>query len=348
MIILCSALAFASRYIGSAVLLTVFLSLLILQRQPFAKKVRDAFVYGALASGPMVLYMIRNYLLTGSTSNRTFRIHLVDAERVRQLLDVIFSWITPNIQSHWLEVQILAALFIFLLFYARRQIRVHHKEKSGAPYFILVLLIFAVSYLLLVVISLSFFDAHTRLDDRILSPIYITILLAGMVAVGGMLNKVWHLILPITLLIFGLICPLPYMVRQSNEILLVMRNSGAGFSSPAWRNSQLIQWLNGQEDDPIIVTNQAMVVHYLTKIPAYQLPERFDPVKAEVRPEYEQQMRVLRTLLKEPHSFMVLFERRDLSIPADADLIKGLELLFKASDGWVYVSAEKGDSIPSP
>ena len=347
-IIICSALAFVSRYIGSAVLLTVFLSLLIFQRRPFLKKVREVFVFGTLASGPMVLYMIRNFLLTGATSNRTFRIHLIDMDRIRQFLDVIFSWITPNIQSHWLEIFTLAALSAFLLIYSWRQIRVHSEEKYGAPYLILILQLFAVSYVLLLVISLSFFDAHTRFDDRILSPIYIAILLAGLVAVGGMLKKVWHLILPVTLLILGLTGPLPYMVRQSNEMLLVMRNSGAGFSSLGWRNSQLVQWINSLDEDPIIITNQAMVVRYLTKIPAYQVPERFDPVKAEIRPDYMQQMQSIRAHLMEPNSFMALFERHDLSVPADDDITKGLELIFTATDGWVYVSKERGDSLPSP
>jgi len=71
-------------------------------------------------------------------------------------------------------------------------------------------------------------------------------------------------------------------------------------------------------------------------------------VKAEVRPDYMQQMQSIHTLLMEPHSFMVLFEQRDLSIPADVDLIEGLELIFTATDGWVYASREMGDSLPSP
>ena len=78
------------------------------------------------------------------------------------------------------------------------------------------------------------------------------------------------------------------------------------------------------------------------------MPERFDPVKAEVRPDYILQMQSIRMLLNEPHSFMVLFERRDLSMPADADLVEDLELIFTATDGWVYTSKGRGDSLPSP
>jgi hypothetical protein len=344
----CSALAVLSRYAGTAVPLTGFVCLLILKRKPLASKIRPALAFISLSIGPVLLWMGRNFLLTGSASNRTFVFHPIDTDNIRQILGVIFSWITPDIHSHWLEAVGLTALFVFVFAYAWQQIWFRCDLDCWAPYLIIVLQLFAISYVFLLLVSLSFFDASTRMDDRILAPLFLTGLLALMVAVGHMLKKAWHLILPVTLLIIGLIGPLPYMVRQSNEMLLVMRNSGAGFSSPAWRNSQLIQWINSQEDDPIIVTNQAMAVRYLTKIPAYQVPERFDPVKAEVRPDYILQMQSIRMLLNEPHSFMVLFERRDLSMPADADLVEDLELIFTATDGWVYTSKGRGDSLPSP
>ena len=344
----CSALAVLSRYAGMAVPITGVICLLILSRKPLSIKIRSALAFISLSVGPMLLWMGRNYHLTGFTSNRTFVFHPIDLGKIRQILNVIFSWITPDIHSHWLEALGLITLFVFVFAYAWWQIWFRCERDCWAPYLIVVLQLFVVSYVLLLIVSLSFFDAATRVDDRILSPVFIAGLLALMVAVGHMLKKVWHLILPIALLLAGLIGPLPYMLRESNQTLLAIRNYGAGFSSLEWRNSHLVQWINSMEEDPIIITNQAMAVRYLTKIPAYQVPERFDPVKGEVRPDYKQQMQSIRMLLNEPHSFMVLFERRDISTPSDADLVEGLELIFSATDGWVYVSAEKGDSLPSP
>ena len=343
-----SALAVLSRYAGTAVPLTGFICLLILKRKPLSSKIRPALAYISLSMGPMLLWMGRNFLLTGSASNRTFVFHPIDTDNIRQILDVIFSWITPDIHSHWLEALGLTALFVSLFAFAWRQIWFRCELDCWAPYLIIVLELFAVSYVFLLLVSLSFFDASTRIDDRILAPFFLAGLLAIMVTVGQMMKKIWHFILPISLILAGLIGPLPHMLRQSNQTLLAIRNTGAGFSSVEWRNSQLVQWINSLDEDPIIITNQAMAVRYLTKIPAYQVPERLDPVKAEVRPDYMQQMQSIRTLLIEPHSFMVLFERRDLSTPADADLIEGLELIFTATDGWVYVSKEMGDSLPSP
>jgi len=250
-----SALAVLSRYAGTAVPLTGFICLLILKRKPLASKIRPALAFISLSIGPMLLWMGRNYLLTGSASNRTFVFHPIDTDNIRQILGVIFSWITPDIHSHWLEAVGLTALFVFVFAYAWRQIWFRCDLDCWAPYLIVVLQLFAVSYVFLLLISLSFFDASTRMDDRILAPLFLTGLLALMVAVGHMQKKVWHLILPISLLLAGLIGPLPYMLRQSNQTLLAIRNYGAGFSSLEWRDSQLVQWINSLEEDPIIITN---------------------------------------------------------------------------------------------
>jgi hypothetical protein len=47
-------------------------------------------------------------------------------------------------------------------------------------------------------------------------------------------------------------------------------------------------------------------------------------------------------LLDEAHSFMVIFERRDISMPSDADLVEGLQLIFTATDGWIYALPGEG------
>jgi hypothetical protein len=161
-------------------------------------------------------------------------------------------------------------------------------------------------------------------------------------------KRVGQFIIPVGFLVILFIGPLPYMLQQTNQMLTNIKRSGSGFTSQAWMTSPLIQWIRDSDSELVIITNQAMAVNFLTDIPAYQIPERFDPVKEEVRPDYILQMQSIRMLLDEAHSFMVIFERRDISMPSDADLVEGLQLIFTATDGWVYASQERGDSLPSP
>jgi len=346
--VLFSALAYLSRYSGIAVLAASFLSLLILGKRSFKAKVRDAFVFVGLTSLPMLLWMVRNKLLTGSTTNRGLYIHLINSDTLRQFLDTIFYWFSPKLHSHWLEVVLLSLVFVISAAFAWRQIRRHCETDCRAPYLAIILLIFSVVYVVFLMVSLSFFDASTRISNRILSPLFLAYVLIVLLTMSYSVKRVGQFIIPLGFLVILFIGPLPYMLQQTNQMLTNIKRSGSGFTSQAWMTSPLIQWIRDSDSELVIITNQAMAVNFLTDIPAYQLPERFDPVKAEVRPEYGQQMQGLRTLLKEPHSFMVLFEQRDLSIPADADLIEGLELIFTATDGWVYIYKERGDSFPLP
>jgi len=346
LIVLFSALAYLSRYSGAAVLLTGFLSLLTLGKRSLKVKARDAFVFIGLASLPMVLWMIRNVLLTGSTTNRGLHLHLINSDTLRQFLDTIFYWFSPKLHSHWLEVALLSLLFVIFAAFAWRETRRHCEADCRAPYLAIILLIFSVVYVVFLMVSLSLFDASTRISNRILSPLFLAFVFIVMLTMSYSARRMWKFIFPSVFLIILIIGPLPYMLQQTDQMLTTIQRSGSGFTSQTWMTSPLIQWIRDLDNEATIIANQAMAVNFLTDIPAYQIPERFDPVKAEVRPEYEQQLQALHTLLKEPHSFMVLFERRDLSIPADADLIEGLELLFKTSDGWVYISAEKDDSLP--
>lgn len=346
--VLFSALAYLSRYSGIAVLAAIFLSLLTLGMRSFKVKVRDAFVFMGLASLPMLLWMVRNMLLTGSTTNRGLNIHLINADTARQFLDVIFYWFSPKLYSHWLEVALIFFLFVFFAALAWKEIRHHCEADCRAPYLAIILLIFSVVYVVFLMVSLSFFDASTRISNRILSPLFLAFVFIVMLTISYSARRMWKFIFPAVFLILLFIGPLPYMLQQTDQMLTTIQRAGSGFSSHAWMSSPLIQWIRDSDTESVIITNQAMAVNFITENPAYQIPERFDPVKAEVRPEYEQQMRSLRTLLKGPHSFMVLFERRDLSIPADADLVEGLELIFTATDGSVYALKGRGDSLQSP
>ena len=346
--VLLSALAYLSRYSGAAVLLAGFLSLLTLGKRSLKVKARDAFVFIALASLPMLLWMVRNMLLTGSTTNRGLSIHLINSDTLRQFLDTIFYWFSPKLHSHWLEVALLTLVFVISAAFAWRQIRRHCETDCRAPYLAIILLVFSVVYVVFLMVSLSFFDASTRVSNRILSPLFLAFVLVVVLTMSYSTRRVAQLIIPAVFLAILFIGPLPYMLQQTNQMLTNIQRSGSGFTSQAWMTSPLIQWIRDSDSELVIITNQAMAVNFLTDIPAHQIPERFDPVKEEVRPDYMQQMQSIRMLLTEPQSFMVLFERRDLSMPTDADLVEGLELIFTATDGWVYASREMGDSLPSP
>lgn len=346
--ILFSALAYLSRYSGAAVLLACFLSLLTLSKRSFKVKIRDAFVFIGLASLPMLLWMVRNMLLTGSTTNREINIHLINSDAMRQFLDVIFYWFSPKLHSHWLEVALLSLVFIISTAFAWREIRRRCEADCRAPYLAIILLIFSVVYVVFLMVSLSFFDASTRISNRILSPLFLAFVLVVMLTMSYSTRRVGQLIIPVALLALLFIGSLPYMIQQTNQMLTTIQRSGSGFTSRAWRSSSSIRWISDSDSEPVIITNQAMAVNFLTDIPAYQIPERFDPVKSEERPGYDLEIERLSILLQEPNSFLVLFNRTDFSSPSSTELMESLQLVFKAADGSVYRNPDNVEPLTSP
>lgn len=112
--------------------------------------------------------------------------------------------------------------------------------------------------------------------------------------------------------------------------------------------SPLIQWLRDLDNESTIVTNQAMAVYFLTEIPAYQIPERFDPVKSEERLGYDLEIESLGILLQEPNSYLVLFESSDSTSPSSIDLFENLQLVLATEDGRVYLTPEVVETQSSP
>jgi hypothetical protein len=195
-------------------------------------------------------------------------------------------------------------------------------------------------YLLQVLVSLSFFDASTRIDDRILSPVFVSMMMSIFFLFYSTNNLRIRLIFItgfIALLAFG---PLPSRWSETQEMISSMQLNGAGFTSKHWRNSEIINWIQKQEDDATIITNQAMVVNFLTGYPAIQVPERWDPVKDQIREDYQYEIDQMLAQLETPNAYLVLFERQDLSIPQDQAWTESLSILYDSPEGIIYYSSD--------
>ncbi len=331
------SLAYLTRYTGIALPAACVLSMIALGTKGWKRRLQDILIFSGISIFLIGSWLLRNIALTGSATNRTLSYHPIDFEMLRDFFDYIAAWFMPEEQSTRLVAIAFVAILILLCSVAYLRIRRSHGPARSAPMFTIILVIYLVLYLLMMFISFSFFDASTRLDDRILSPVFIAGALAILITLGYLLPgkaQALTLIGFIALWFFG---PLAGMWQQSKESLTSIRDEGGGFTSRAWRSSDLIEWIDATDDEATIYTNQALVVYFLTKQPAYQLPERWDPVKAVIRSDYPAQLAKIREKLKAADTFLVMFKQRDLSLPPETEISAGLELLFSSEDGEVFV-----------
>lgn len=330
------AAAALTRYIGTTLLITTTLGLFLLYRGTVKTRIGVASRILAIAIAPSVLWMFRNWLLTGTATNRSFQVHPVDIDTFRSLLDVIFDWFTPAYLSHWTEGALLIVLFSGILVYLSWRIWAKHERDNRVLLLAFLFLLFSGIYLVQLIISLSFFDASTRIDDRILSPLFISIWMLTILLTQASKSDQVKIGLTIGLFLLAFIGPLPKNWERISSISQESRTVGYGFSAKYWQESDLIEWIRTRSSEALIITNQAMAVRYLTDRATIQVPERWDPVKDMERETYLSDINEILSLLKSPNSFLVLFKRKDYSRPEDRDWLEGLHVVYESIEGEIY------------
>ena len=231
-----------------------------------------------------------------------------------------------------------------------RQYGLPERRRPLAPVLSLLALLCLASYLFLLTASLAFFDASTRLDNRILSPIYLLAVVAILCTLGSLLPKDRWSLLAIPVVLAAMWATVPYAVTESNGLLTAMRQEGLGFSSRSWRQSTTVAWLQTLSPEAVIYTDQVGAVGYLASRETHSVPQRYDPVTATLRGDYEQQLQTMRSSLQSPGAALVLFASTNLPEEAATlgDLTSGLILLAATSDAVIYVDPTNPIRPPLP
>jgi hypothetical protein len=333
-----------TRYVGNATILAGVAAILLLSTQSLKKKIGAAILYGAASSLPIALWYLRNWMVTGNTTNRTFAVHLPGKAELYQALNTMTAWILP--ESLPFQIRFLFSTVVFLMVCAsalRWGVRLHREGKGifneSAFQFSLLLSLYASIYLFSLVVSRAFFDSSTRWEVRILSPLYIAgSLLAVIVLWNGfqLERHAWRKISFAALFILWIVGYLPESVQFLNQ----NRLEGGGFAGPAWKNSATMQALKRFPLDAIFYSNNTTAIYFVLGKPANGIPERYDSVKAQVRADYETNLSNMREALKRPHSALVIFKpyRNVPEYPPLEELTAGLVLLEATEDGTIYVS----------
>ena len=347
---LATSLACLTRYVGASLLIGLPLALLCLTRGPLRTRLRDTLAFIGLSSVPVGLWLARNVFLTGSATNRSLGFHPPSPDTLRHFLDLVSAWMMPGLHSHWLEAAVMIVTFAALSVLSIRQYGLPERRRPLAPVLSLLALLCLASYLFLLTASLAFFDASTRLDNRILSPIYLLAVVAILCTLGSLLPKDRWSLLAIPVVLAAMWATVPYAVTESNGLLTAMRQEGLGFSSRSWRQSTTVAWLQTLSPEAVIYTDQVGAVGYLASRETHSVPQRYDPVTATLRGDYEQQLQTMRSSLQSPGAALVLFASTNLPEEAATlgDLTSGLILLAATSDAVIYVDPTNPIRPPLP
>jgi hypothetical protein len=279
--------------------------------------------------------------------------HPISLEKIDSGVREVWDWLIPGwfggFTSDWPVLSILrtsrdwpatpyvvvgaisVALLIWLAFTARR-LWGNKTDPALATFFTSTLYLFV--YLAAIVFSLFFFDASTPFRDRILAPIYISLLTVFVIfAVWLWRAGKWPLRVLVVILALA---AASISLADAAQSVARLQADPLGFASARWRNSKVIAAINALPPDTLLYSNSPTAIYILTDRPAYIMPTPIDPVDNQPRGNFEQDVTDLRADLLAGKTALIIF-RPDLENPQLlAKLTDGIPLFFKAGDGQIF------------
>lgn len=342
-----AGMAYLTRYAGLALVATFLVAIVIL-RSTWRKRLTSVgiFLAGFL---PFALgWALRNRMIAESATNRAFAWHPVTAENIRLgvytfssfLVPVEawrrslagFGWVLPG-----LIALVLGAALVWTLLRAWRyfskprqasELKRGGKESREVISFTTGLYIFA--YLASIIASMTMFDAATKFRLRILSPVFVGLLIL-LVAFGIAMRKNYRpLVVAATVLALGL------SVYKQSVTFAHWSQGGIGYASFQWYDSQAMAYLRDLPDGVSIYTNEPAAVYLYTGRGARVLPSRYDSATAQERPGFEDGIVSMQNDIRQGAAVMALFDGGD-NLAVDVNLLTdGLNLAFKAQGDSIY------------
>jgi hypothetical protein len=259
---------------------------------------------------PLAFWFIRNSLLTASATNRPISFHPIEVDRLKAGLEAAVSFWVPirlNIQPQL----ILAALLLFLILLGGTALlRTHIKDKSIQPYSLaasVFSVVFIVVYAGFLLFSISFIDAYTPLDARILLPFNIFAMIALFIIVSvifaGSSNKIlWYCGL---IIVLGLAC-------WNGSVTYALGNRlhqyGTGFTHRYWESSDSINFIKNTSTSQILYSNAPDLAEFRTDKHLLFLPRHTDPLSGKPNPTFQSDMAHVQRLVKGGQALVVYLD----------------------------------------
>jgi len=333
--------AYLTRYAGLALVPTFIAALFVLQDSWRSRFIRAGiFIAGFLPWA--LIWAVRNEIVGGTATNRDLLWHPITGDNIKTGLSTVSNFFVPfeTLRQGLLKtgffqiviVLILGSVLVWVVSKGWKSFRGPH--TSGATEVVSFTNgLYMAGYFSSIVATMLFFDASTKFQPRILAPLEVSFLVL-LVALGVWLwGKRREVVIVVTVLIMAV------SIYSQTLTVQQLEKGGTGFASFLWYRSSTMSFLRGLPAGTMIYTNQSGAVYLYTGRGAYVLPDRYDPVTAEVRPGFDRGVAQMQAEIKAGRAVLALFSGGDVSPTDTAIMSAGLYLAQKSGSGEVYTAA---------
>lgn len=259
-----AGLAFLTRYAGLP-LLAAGVLMVFYAGSTLRDRLLRAGAFAVVAGLPTGLFLVLNSLTSGDFGNREFAYHPMRGDEYGQLL----------------LVAVMGAVLSGVI------LRIGHRLPTGARLTVLLMGLLIVLYVAFIALTGTFFDAATPVDDRILSPVYIMLLLllGGLFAIlpAGFLRRF------ATVLTFSLVIPLSLLFFAGNIGYIY-----AGLSTANELADVTIGQAAAMIDNRIVYTNRPDTVYVRYTQEPYAIPTVSNPFSDVPNPSLSSEINTMR------------------------------------------------------
>lgn len=324
-------LALLARYAGAAGVLAGALAILVMGPKP--GRLRDTQLFGVVACAPMLAWVMRNWLVASSATGRDLAFHPVGLSHAWQALYTVSGWLlipqsAPDV-LRFVAVSAVAGLVLAAVVRASR-------ESAPIPVLVRILALFVAIYGAFLATSISFLDANTPLDDRILLPV----LAVSIVLASYVIDTLWPVARPMPILASALAAVMALFIGghglKAAEVGATGYRDGSGFSSAAWRQSQALSHVARLQPDVPVFSNAPEIVYLHTGRPARGIPRTLFLMNQEPNRDFASQLAAVGQEVREQCGVVVYLRNlAQRSMPSEAEVSQGLSLdvLSDAGDG---------------
>ena len=337
------SLAFLTRFSAFPLIITGAIGILYLAGVPTRRKVMDGAIFLLMGCIPIGLWAIRNIFL-GEPAAREIYFHPATYETLIAGLSTISSWLVPiKILPPFKIILFLLLVLTFVLvngLMENEEKKLNSKSVLSAKLSAL-LNLFMLIYSVFLIVSISFFDAHMPLDQRILSPLYPAVVIVMVARMNRFLfsSKDCR-----TLNIFTILICVGFLVLytiRSYHAFVPLYENGIGFNNKHWHESEMIGEIKNIPLETPIYTNAPDLVYIMNGRCTCWIPRIIDLQNARIDPNYISGLKLMVKTMNRNNGLLVYFSPLTFFrtfLPSEVELKENVDLILdkKLKDGSIY------------
>ena len=350
-LVLCASfagMAYLTRYSGLA-LVAAFVAALFILRGDWKKRFASAGIFLAGFLPWALGWAIRNELVAENATNRALFYHPIPAENWERGFRVFSNFFIPVEEwrrvlfqagvIQWLTAIVLGAALVWTLLKAWEFFSKPHQpsgeERSAVesrPIIAFTTALFMFAYISSTLFSMTFFDAATPFELRIIAPVFVCLLILLVYFGVWLKDKRRDVIVVLTLVLLG------FTFYKQTVVFERWSRGGIGYASFQWYDSQAMAFLRDLPEGTAIYTDEPGAVYLYTGRGAYVLPSRFDSATTQERAGFEEGVARMQAEVLAGRAVIALFDTGGTS-ESDAEAFgDGLYLAHDSSGDQIFTA----------